>query len=131
MKNYFYEKHFTIDEARALVPELREKLSGISKITLELKMVGFDIYTGKYKPGFHPGTRNEFPDDYTDLIGSIKSITEQGIELKALEYGLVDFPAIRQNGEEVFLCWKLDEDDIEYWHPIPAGFKGREHISNF
>ena len=131
MQNYFYDKHFTIEEARKLVPELRDKLLEIRRITLELKTIGFDIYTGKYKPGFHPDTLDEYPSNYLKLIGTIKGITEQGIELKALEYGLVDFPSLRENGEEVFLCWKMDEDDIEYWHPIPAGFKGREHIRNF
>ena len=54
-----------------------------------------------------------------------------GVEIKGIEQGLVDFPAVRQNGEEVFLCWKMDEDDIEFWHSIEDGFQGRHHINEF
>ena len=54
-----------------------------------------------------------------------------GIEIKGLEIGLIDFPALRENGDEVLLCWKLDEEDIEFWHPIDEGYKGRKHIDDF
>ena len=40
---------------------------------------------------------------------------------------LIDFPAII-GGREVFLCWEQDEDDIEFWHDIDAGYAGRERL---
>jgi hypothetical protein len=130
-KKYQYEKHFTLNEARSYLPELRGSLIKIRNFVLLLKDVGFDIYQGKYKPGFHPDTFDEFPKAYRDMLAIIREITEKGIEIKGLEYGLVDFPAIRENGDEVFLCWKTDEDDIEFWHSLDGGFKGREHIDDF
>jgi hypothetical protein len=54
-------------------------------------------------------------------------ISRLGIQAKDLDRGLVDFPSIR-NGREVFLCWELEEDDIEFWHDIEAGYAGRERL---
>jgi len=49
------------------------------------------------------------------------------IFIKELDRGLVDFPAII-GGREVFLCWEQDEEDIEHWHDLDAGFAGREPL---
>jgi hypothetical protein len=49
------------------------------------------------------------------------------IQIKDLERGLVDFPAII-GGREVFLCWELDEEDIEFWHDLDGGYAGRERL---
>lgn len=130
-KNYVYEKHFTLEEARACLPMLKENLAQIRRLVLRLRAIGFDYYKGKYLPGFHPDTRDEFPPDFEQMVSLIQTINELGIEIKSLESGLVDFPALRGNGEEVFLCWKIDEDDIEFWHTLDGGFKGREHIDDF
>ncbi|MEJ2055937.1 MAG: DUF2203 domain-containing protein [Calditrichaceae bacterium] len=128
---YHYEKHFTLDEARGHLPKIRALMADIRKISLHLRDIGFDLYAGKYKPGFHPDTLKEFPDDYENIIEKIREVTGMGIEIKGLDYGLVDFPALRDNGEEVFLCWKIDEPDIEFWHSIDGGFKGRRHVDDF
>jgi hypothetical protein len=126
-----YKIHFTLEEASYLIPELKQKLSAIRSLSLKLKAVGFDIYMGQYKPGFHPDTLNEFPQDFINMKQHVKEIYTLGIEIKGIEQGLVDFPAIRENGEEVYLCWKMDEDTIEFWHRIPDGLHGRRHIDDF
>jgi hypothetical protein len=128
---YHYEKHFTLNEARKYLPDLRQIISDIRQLSIHLKDIGFDFFEGRYIPGFHPDTLNEYPDAYEQMIKLIRKITNMGIEIKGLENGLVDFPALREDGEEVFLCWKLDEDDIEFWHPIDIGYKGRKHIDDF
>jgi hypothetical protein len=51
-----------------------------------------------------------------------------GIVLRDLDRGLVDFPAIR-DGEEVYLCWLVDEPEIEHWHELDAGFAGRRRLA--
>jgi len=126
-----YQRHFDLQEARKLLPELRIKLSAVRNLTIELQSAGFDFYKGKYKLGFHPDTNTEHPSAYIELKTAVKDIYDLGIEIKGLEQGLIDFPAIRNNGDEVFLCWKLDEQDIEFWHPISTGFRGRKHIDDF
>jgi len=126
-----FKKHFNIDEARALIPLLKSKLIVIRNLSLRLKAVGYDIYKADYRPGFHPDTQQEFPDDYKKLRELVTDIYNLGIEIKGIEQGLIDFPAVRENGEEVFLCWKMDEQDIEFWHRIEDGFLGRQHIDEF
>ncbi len=128
---YQFEKHFSLQEARMCIPELKLQMAQIRKWTLQLKEIGFDVNRGNYLPGWHPDTLDEFPEMFYDLIDIVDNINEKGIQVKSLELGLVDFPAVRPNGQEVFLCWKIDEDDIEFWHPIETGFKGREHIDDF
>jgi hypothetical protein len=62
------------------------------------------------------------------LVEIVKGLDERGIVVKGLDEGLIDFPHIRTNGEEVYLCWKLGEDDILFWHTIPDGYAGRKGI---
>ena len=57
----------------------------------------------------------------------IEGIAERGIEVKGLEPGLLDFPALR-HGLEVLLCWRQGERRIEHWHPIPTGIAGRQPV---
>jgi hypothetical protein len=61
------------------------------------------------------------------LKEAIEAIHESGCQVKDLDIGLVDFPSTFR-GEEVCLCWKLGEPDIEYWHSTTEGFAGRKKI---
>ena len=93
--------------------------------------IGFNVYTRKYRPGCNPDTLNEFPDDYIQLFDITQALNEDGIILKGIEEGLVDFPAIREDGEEVFLCWKEGEENVNFWHSLTAGYRGRRPITEF
>jgi len=57
----------------------------------------------------------------------VNAIHERGAIVKSPDDGLVDFPA-RREGEEILLCWRLGEDEVEYWHPLEEGFAGRKPI---
>jgi hypothetical protein len=57
----------------------------------------------------------------------VRELTALGIELKDYESGLVDFPA-EQNGRPVYLCWRLGEPSVQFWHEIDAGFVGRRPL---
>ncbi|HUL16253.1 MAG TPA: DUF2203 domain-containing protein [Terriglobales bacterium] len=69
--------------------------------------------------------------EHNQLAGSMKSaldrILETGCLVKDLDVGLLDFPAIIDN-EEVYLCWKLGEDRIRYYHRQDEGFAGRKPL---
>ena len=62
-----------------------------------------------------------------ELAKRIDDIVAHGAEIKDLDEGLIDFPALR-HGETVLLCWKLGEDEIRYWHTLEAGFAGRQEL---
>jgi hypothetical protein len=126
-----FSKHFTLDEARNHMPWLRNRFSQIHGIVRELRSVGFNIYRGNFIPGFNPDTLEPFPERYHDLLEILESINREGIEVKDLEKGLIDFPAIRSNGDEVYLCWLIEEKDIRYWHSLEGGFKARRPVEEF
>jgi len=69
--------------------------------------------------------------EHTRLAQNLKSaldqILETGCVIKDLDVGLLDFPSVIDN-EEVYLCWKLGEDRIRYYHRQNEGFAGRKPL---
>ena len=65
--------------------------------------------------------------DFMQVNAQLQHLKDLGVVLKDFNRGLVDFPHLR-DGREVYLCWELDEDDIEFWHDIDAGYAGRERL---
>lgn len=61
------------------------------------------------------------------LVEVINRIQEKGVLVKDIDIGLIDFPSL-QDGEEIYLCWKLGENHIEFWHGIDEGYAGRKPI---
>jgi hypothetical protein len=57
----------------------------------------------------------------------VDQIQEQGALIKDLDTGLLDFPTLYL-GQEVYLCWRAGEPDIEFWHRVEDGFRGRKPI---
>lgn len=61
------------------------------------------------------------------LPEAVKRVQEMGCVVKDLDIGLVDFPTLFR-GSEAYLCWKLGEETIEFWHGVDEGFAGRKAI---
>jgi hypothetical protein len=61
------------------------------------------------------------------LKTAIEAVQDTGCLVKDLDIGLVDFPTLFK-GVEVYLCWKLGEPKIEFWHGVDEGFRGRKPI---
>jgi hypothetical protein len=61
------------------------------------------------------------------LREGLEQLADWGIELKDISTGLVDFPALR-DGREVYLCWRVGELKVAFWHEIDTGFAGREPL---
>jgi len=124
-----FEKHFTLEEANALLPELRRLLAHLQ--TLRGKLV---VDWEQAKPVVEAAPMNgggkeaaPFLADIYALNNQVRKIVEMGVQLKDLERGLVDFPAWKED-REVFLCWHLGEDRIEFWHELETGFSGRKAL---
>lgn len=64
------------------------------------------------------------------LKAALEEISETGALVKDLDTGLVDFPTLLQ-GEEVHICWRLEEADISHWHSVHEGVEGRRPIDRF
>jgi len=61
------------------------------------------------------------------MIATVARIDEWGIKLRDIETGLVDFPALA-SGRQVWLCWRLGEDRVEWWHELTTGVAGRQRL---
>ena len=123
-----FKKHYTRDEARALLPELREWLQRLDALRLEFEQDERRL-TGSRPAGHDVG--GELVNSSVKLLADMKDLLrkfqDRGILIKDLERGLIDFPAL-MGGKEVFLCWEKDEEDIEFWHDIDSGYAGRERL---
>ena len=125
---HVYKKHYTRDEARALLPRIRQWLGRITKLRRQLqqdeKALSALLAEGNDVGG---DIVNRWIKALADLREILVEFHARQIEIKDLDRGLIDFPAIL-DGKEVFLCWELDEEDIEFWHELDAGFAGREKL---
>lgn len=129
-------RHFTVEEANTLLPKLRGILREIQQKRRELadrqhKMEAIRRHAtangGKQPREEFLQLKQEAEFIVDELKGEIRKTDEMGILIKDLDAGLVDFPTIR-DGQEVLLCWKLDEPEVGYWHGMEEGFRGRKPI---
>jgi hypothetical protein len=128
MAEHLHTIHFTLDGARKELTLVHAAASRIMELKRDLNEKGWDIYRHRFFGGRGPNGDGSFPKEMELLVQLLKSLDEKGIIVKSLDEGLVDFPHLRENGEEVYLCWKVGEDDIRFWHSIPDGFAGRRSI---
>ena len=125
---YQFKKHYTRDEARALLPQIRHWLKQLS--ALRRKLGECDQRLARLMTGGNDvggDTVNRWVHVAADVKSTLAEFQLREIQIKELDRGLIDFPAIL-NGKEVFLCWEQDEDDIEFWHDLESGFAGRERL---
>jgi hypothetical protein len=123
-----FRKHYTREEARALLPQLRVWLKRLAQLQADLVAASARL-GGLMAPGSDVGGQlvNQQVRAIADLEEVLREFRRREIQIKDLERGLVDFPAII-GGKEVFLCWEQDEEDIEFWHDLDAGYAGRERL---
>jgi hypothetical protein len=126
---YLHEKHFTLEEARSILTVIKPKVIRMVELKKILDSKGYDVYRHRYFGGMGPDGEKQHPPELEELVEIVQELDSIGVLVKGLDQGLIDFPHIRGNGEEVYLCWKIDEDDIYFWHGISDGFAGRRHIS--
>jgi hypothetical protein len=125
----YFEKYFTVDEANALLPELRGMLTELKSLRSHLE-VSYEqakpvLQAAKTNGGGKPG--GSYLNDVQALNRRLQRFNDLGIQLKDLDRGLVDFPAWRED-REILLCWHLGEDAVEFWHELETGFAGRKRL---
>ena len=123
-----FQKHYTRDEARYLLPQIRQWLTRSAELQAEVQEVE-ERLGGLMAPGSDLGGEvvNTWVRTLVDLEEVLLEFQRREIQVKDLQRGLVDFPAVL-DGREVFLCWEQDEEDIEFWHELEAGYAGRERL---
>ena len=124
-----HNKHFSLSEAQSLIKKVKPLVVELVGLKEKLDQHGFDIYRHQYFGGSGPNGDRFFPQELEQLVRILKALDEMGILVKGIEQGLVDFPHVRSNGEEVYLCFKADENEIRFWHSLEGGFAGRKPLS--
>ncbi len=105
-------KTWTVEEARAYLPRLRQLLT---------------LIDDSVQPGAEPGSF-VFSEGAEHAEAAVAELEEQGIVLRQVGRGLVDFVWKGPGGEIRMLCWQRDEPDLAYWHRPEDGFAGRRSI---
>lgn len=131
-------KYFTREEAEALLPRvepLLEELQRLRAIFLEheTSLSAFQekvMGNGHLPPAEVVQEREAITETAERMDEILAEINTLGILVKDLDMGLIDFPTLR-HGREVYLCWRLGEEGIGWWHPTDSGFSGRQPIETF
>jgi hypothetical protein len=122
---------YTVEEARALLPQVRATLL---QLAIERRR------SDEAHDAFHHGMAEDAPrggrvaglearmaaidDGIRDLLAHLESL---GIVVRDLDTGLVDFPTLR-DGEPAWLCWRIADPDLAFWHTTREGFASRRPL---
>jgi len=120
------ERRFTLEEAEALLPDLRESIDRMQEARQTLPRTADHVQAALAGNGGGAGPK-AYSEAADTLKADVERISELGIILRDVESGLVDFPSDR-DGREVYLCWRLGEDHIGFWHPPDTGIAGRQPL---
>ena len=130
-------KRFTLAEAQSLIPEVSRLLRDAVSLKGEYQDAEQAIQTWMQRITMMGGvtvdrnqaidTRKRRDTSAVSLRSAIEQVQAIGCVVKDLDIGLIDFPT-EFRGEEVYLCWKLGEPQIEFWHGVEEGFGGRKAI---
>jgi hypothetical protein len=130
-------KRFTLAEAESLLPEVEKAMREALSVKAEYDRAESSLQATVQKIMFAGGMtidshsvgeeKSKRDSSAEQLRSALESLQEHGCLVKDLDVGLVDFPTLFR-GEEVFLCWKLGEPGIRFWHGTEEGFAGRKEI---
>lgn len=124
-------KLFTIEEANAQLPSVRQTVSRIQRAHGRLVKLQESAKRAAEGAALGGGGMPEgisYLEALTELADEASKLEALGVQLKDYARGLVDFPSLRE-GRVVLLCWQAGEGDtIEWWHDVEAGFAGRQRL---
>ncbi len=140
-------RFYDLDDANARLPELREILGSLRDqrgVLIRLRDQVLErqeaVEAGSGRAADTAGESGEAVSDaelrlirlrmqgvIDQMQAGVARIDALGIALRDIESGLIDFPAL-VSGRQVCLCWRLGEDDVEWWHEMTSGFSGRQPL---
>jgi hypothetical protein len=120
------DRTFTPEEANAELAELRERLPRLRDSRREVIRTSERITDAVAADGGGVAGSDWFEAQRV-LRSDVLYLAERGVLLRDPESGLVDFPG-EVDGREVFLCWRLGEDDVAWYHEQQAGFSSRKPL---
>lgn len=120
------EPAYTKQSADALLPEITDRIEEMRIALAEAARQAEDVAP---HVGGNGGAKG--PDEWMRatrrLEAHSKWFADRRIVLRDVQEGIIDFPGVI-DGEEVFLCWKMGETEVGFWHPTETGFSGRQPL---
>ncbi|MCG3768327.1 MAG: hypothetical protein JW394_0432 [Nitrospira sp.] len=126
-----HERMFTLSEANRLIPQLNAKLISIQQAKAVLARTKEEILKASARSEYGGGSTvgHLYISGLQGVSTNLQTIQELGILVKDLDLGLCDFPHLH-DGRIVYLCWKLGEQDVRWWHETTTGYKDRSPIDD-
>lgn len=126
--DYQYTKHYSVEEARDLLPSLRNWFEEIDALTDRIRELD-EFLAPRTKQGEDLGGRapNQMIRDMARVHAILGNFHDRQIQINDLQKGLVDIPALLDE-REVFLCWERTEPDITHWHTLETGYADRKPL---
>ncbi len=124
------KRYFTLEEAQNLIPEVSSKLVRLIRISKTLNLIKnleIDCEDDLQFIFNEINSRKNLHKLYYEFYEILEDIFNYGAIVKDLNFGLVDFYSIHK-GQEIFLCWQLGENKINYWHDSDSGYDERKPI---
>lgn len=124
-------RHFTLAEANALLPRVKELVGQVRAHARALRArAASSGAPGEDTPAWDAGERQVDPAYFARLqalSAAADLLRDEGVQVKDLDRGLVDFPA-QHEGRTVLLCWMEGEETIGHFHELDAGYAGRRPV---
>jgi len=121
------ERIFSVEEANSLIPELTELLERLQRVhrsTAAVEGRALRRLASSNGSADAASAASAAGEEYLTALSAIESM---GVVVRDPESGLVDFASSR-DGNPIYLCWRLGEDRVGFWHPRDTGFAGREPL---
>lgn len=125
-----HRRHFSVEEAQSALNDIRPLLHELVAAKRKLDAQGYDLRTHRYFGGRGPNGRKHYPPEVERIVAILHRFEDSGVLVKGIDEGLIDFPHLRSTGEEVYLCYRVDEERIRFWHTIADGFAGRRPLKD-
>jgi hypothetical protein len=123
-----HKRHFTRQEANALLPQLTSLLTQLREAKDELTDTEAHEVLSEAAPTNGGGDEGrQVGVAFLEVRRLLETVEGAGLVLRDIDRGLVDFPALI-DGREVYLCWELGEDEVGFWHDLEGGYGGREPL---
>jgi hypothetical protein len=120
-----HQRHYTVEQANALLPEVRATVRRLQDAKRVLQGEGFDTgfaTLADVAGGAFPGPRRAQAAVAATL--GFEHLEELDLLVRDLEAGLIDFPALHE-GREVYLSWQAEEHEVSHWHTAESGYPSR------
>jgi hypothetical protein len=120
------ERLFTVEEADRLLPQLAAPLERI-RASRQIVLEGGRAVADSAAANGGGERGKQYWEALRALRKDVEAVLGHGVILRDPETGLIDFPA-RREGRDVFLCWRLGEERVMFWHSPDTGFGGRKPL---